>query len=103
MSTKLLATPNLGLLIASLTQALWHALAFRQPASVRALGAPKAHILHARAPSRRVARPPPSTRSGLSPLAASTPAPSLGVEPPLELYSAAVRSATATSGRPQWL
>ena len=52
-------------------------------------------------PSRRVARPPPRARSGLPPLAASTPALSLAAEPPLEPHSAAVRSATAASGRPQ--
>ena len=55
MSTKLLEDSNLNLLLASLTQALWHALAFSRAASVRALGAPRAHVLHARAPSRRVA------------------------------------------------
>ena len=58
MSTELLEDANLDLLLASLTQALWHALAFRRAASVRALGAPRAHVLHARAPSRRVALPP---------------------------------------------
>ena len=58
MSTKLLEDSNLNLLLASLTQALWHALAFCQTRSVRALDAPRAHVLHAHAPSRRVALPP---------------------------------------------
>src|SRR4051812_11230917 len=62
---------------------------------------PRAHVLHARAPSRRVARPPPRARSGPSPLAATTPAPSLAAEPPLEPHCATVRSAVATSGRLQ--
>ena len=101
MSTKLLEDSNLNLLLASLNQALWHALAFRRAASVRALGAPRAHVLHARAPSRRVPLTSPHARSGPSPLTANTPAPSLAAEPPLEPHSAAVRSAMAASGRPQ--
>ena len=101
MSTKILATPNLGLLIASLTQALWHALAFRQAASVRALGTSRAHVLHARTPIRRVPLPPPRGRSGPSPLPVDAPDPSHVTELPLELHNSAVRSATAASGRPQ--
>ena len=52
MSTNLLAIPNPGLLATSLTQALQSALAFRRAPGVRALGAPRAHVLHARALSR---------------------------------------------------
>ena len=103
MSTKLLDDSNLDLLIPSPTQASWQALAFCRTPRVRALGAPRAHVLHARAPSRRVSLPPPRARSGHSPLTASTTAPSLTAEPSLELHSAAVRSAPVASGRPQWV
>src|SRR3954470_22507209 len=50
MSTRLPVAPSLGLLIASLTQTLQQALALRGACFVRALGAPRACVWHARAP-----------------------------------------------------
>ena len=57
-------------------------MAFCQAPRMRALGVPRAHVLHARAPSRRVPLPPPRARSGHPPRTASTPNPSLAAEPP---------------------
>ena len=100
MSTRLPDTPNLGLLSASLTQALWHALAFRRAASVRALGAPRAHVLHAHAPSRRVSLPPTSRPfwplANRSQRAPSSPTPQ---SHPDHLW----HPTTLPSGRPWWL
>ena len=89
MSISFLANPSLVLLIASLTQALWHALAFCRAPGARALGAPRAHVLHVRAPSR-----------GVAPLAfahSAEPRPTLDHSPKhaklcLVPYSAAVRA-----------
>ena len=96
MSTKILATPNLGLLIASLTQALWHALAFCRTVGVQALGAPKAHVLHACAPNRRVSLPPTPalvlTLPARSRRALTPPSPQSCPGPLLAPYSAATAS-----------
>ena len=96
MSTKILATPNLGLLIASLTQALWHALAFCRTVGVHALGAPRAPVLHAPAPSRRVSLPPTPalvlTLPARSRRAPTPPSPQSRPGPLLALYSAATAS-----------
>ena len=101
MSTKSLDYSNLDLLNPSSTQASWHALAFCRTPGVRALGAPGAHVLHARVqPSRRVRSPRPP---GLCSLAEPRPSSSTRQNHPSPLapYSAAVRSAMAASGRPQ--
>ena len=82
MSTNLLTDSNLDLLIPSLIQASWHALAFCRTHGVRALGVARAHVLHVWAPEpprRTAASPRPLWPS---PLAASTPAPSRIAEPP---------------------
>ena len=70
MSNKLPAAPNLGLLVASLTQALWHALAFHRAPGERALGAPRARVLHVPRPSRRAPWPVPRAYPNPLPLAA---------------------------------
>ena len=72
MSTELLANLTPVLLIASLTLALWAALAFRRACPVHALGAPRAHVLHARALSRRAALPH-STRPVPGPCSTAEP------------------------------
>ena len=68
----------------------------RRTPAVRALGAPRAHVLHARAPSRRVALPP-SPRPAPGPCSPAEPRPALAHSPdpsksPLAPYIAAVRA-----------
>ena len=98
MSTELLATSNLDLLIPSPILASWHALAFCRTRSVRALGVPRVHVLHAHAAEPPHRAPGLCSPTGPRPGLARTPEPS---RPPLEPHSAAVRSAMAASGRPQ--
>ena len=98
MSINLLANSSIVLLIANLALALSPTLAFGRACRVRALGAPRAHVLHARAAE------PPRRAPGLCLPAGPRPglahSPELA-RPPLEPHSAAVRSAMVASGRPQ--
>ena len=98
MSTNLLTTTNLDLLIPSLIQASSHALAFRRAASVRALGAPRAHVLHARALSRRVALPP-SSRPVSGPCSPAEPRHALAHSPVPSMHSLAPYSAALAARR----
>ena len=72
---------------------------------MRALGAPRAHALHARAPSRSIALPP-SSRPDPGPCLPAEPRTTLAhspepSKPPLAPYSAAVRAPLAARRRRQ--
>ena len=98
MSTELLEDANLKLLLASPTQALWHALAFCQARSVRALGAPRAHVLHTRTTEPPRLAPGLCSPTGPRPILVRSPEPS---KSPLVPYSAAVRALLAARRRSQ--
>ena len=72
MSTKSLDYSNLDLLNPSSTQASWHALAFCRTPGVRALGAPRAHVLHARTRAT-ASRPWPLLACRATPVLVHTP------------------------------
>ena len=98
MSTKLLDDSNLDLLIPSPIQASWQALAFCRTPRVCALGAPRAHVLHARALSRRAALPP-STRPISGPCSPAEPRHALAFSPVHSKLSLAPYSAALAARR----